>query len=122
MYSQPASSILPSDAQHGAGLFSCSQFPIFFCFFFFFLNPPQSSYMYKLFRFKPFWNPGTKAISFINHLPPTPLCPLHPSSGCTLTMEDSLILWLHRERRIPPPWLPGDTHWGPYHLWQSERV
>lgn len=105
-------SSLPSDTQAwGSSLFSCSQFPIFLLL----KNkkqkkiPPQSSYTHKLFRFKPFWNPGTKAISFINHLPPTPLCPLHPSSERKLTTENSVILWLSGERRIPPPRLPGDT-------------
>lgn len=108
----PSRQLHPAQCRSGTGLslFSCSQFPIFLL-----LKkkkkkiPPPSSFTHKLIRFKPFWNPGTKAISFINHLLPTPLCLLHPSSERKLTMENSVILWLSCDRRIPPPWLPGDT-------------
>lgn len=36
--------------------------------FFFFKSPSESSYMYYS-DFKSFWNPGMKAITFINHFP-----------------------------------------------------
>lgn len=45
-----------------------------------------------------------------------------PSPDCTLTTQDSLILWLNPERRILPPRLPGDTPRGPYQLWPSGCV
>lgn len=113
VYSQPAAPSCPAMLRHGAEVYFRALSSLSFC-----LKkkntqktklPPPSSCTHKLFRVKPFWNPGTKAISSINHLLPTPLCPLHPSSERKLTMENSVILWLNQGRRVPPPWLPGDT-------------
>lgn len=98
----------PCPAAAQAGLQSILVLSVPYLLLLLFFKSPQCSYTHELFRVKPFWNPGMKAISFINHLPPTPLSPLHPSSERKLTMENSVILWLNRERRVPPPWLPGD--------------